>query len=183
MPNWPVEIVVSDPRWVDQFALIRNELTIFLREAGGLAAIEHLGSTAVPGLAAKNIIDVLIGVDALAMVNAHWVAVLEGLGYRYVPKHEAVLPMRRFFARAPDAKLHRPAIIVHLHVVEPTSEFWREHLLFRDALRADAATRDTYAKLKRQLAAEYRADRDGYTEAKSAFILGVVARASAAIHD
>ncbi len=175
MGRWPVVIVDHDPAWGRYFAEICSELTNSLEVVGGLVGIEHVGSTSVPGLAAKNIIDVLIGVDALATVNARWVGVLEGLGYRYVAKHEAVLPMRRFFARYPDeAPQGAPAITIHLHVVEPETKFWHDHILFRDILRGDDSIRDQYAKLKRQLANEYSNDREGYTDAKTDFILGVM---------
>ncbi len=177
MGKWPVVIVDYDPIWVRHFTEISTELTESLRAVGGLIAIEHIGSTAVRGLAAKNIIDILMAAESLAIVNVKWVSALADLGYRYVPKHETALPMRRFFARYVEEAPNGPAITVHLHVVEPGSKFWREHILFRDVLREDTIIRDEYAVLKRELAAVHADDREGYTDAKGNFILRVIKRA------
>lgn len=131
-----------------------------------LAGIEHIGSTAVPGLVAKPIIDVMIGVRSLAHVAAHWEQPLVGMGFRYIPRHEAVLPMRRYFVRAAQAD----ALGAHLHIVEPESDFWREHLAFRDLLRTHPNLRNEYAAIKRRLAREFRNDRTAYSEAKGRHI-------------
>lgn len=83
-------------------------------------------------MAAKNILDVLVVVKSLEIVNSKWVEVLAGLGFRYVAKQEVALPMRRFFVRNADDEIEcgkgkngRGVMTAHLHVVEPTSEFWR----------------------------------------------------------
>jgi GrpB-like predicted nucleotidyltransferase (UPF0157 family) len=136
-----------------------------------VTAVEHIGSTSVPGLAAKPIIDVMVAIRSLADAPA-CVAPLEAIGYEYVPEHEAVMPERRFFRRG-----SRGAGTHHLHMVERSSAFWEEHLLFRDYLRAHPEAAAGYEKLKRSLAAAHGSDRRAYTEAKADFILATVGRA------
>ncbi len=171
----PIVIVESNPDWPVQFDAIAQEISIALEPAGGLVTIEHVGSTSVPDLPAKPIIDLLIGVDALATVNAKWIEPLADLGYVYVPKFEDTLPMRRYFDRHRGEPKHRRS--VHLHIVEPTSDFWREHLLFRDYLRSHQEAMRAYGDLKKKLAVTHRHDRNDYTDAKSDFILAIVERA------
>ena len=133
-----------------------------------LVGIEHVGSTSVPGLAAKPVIDIMPGLRDLGD-SPLIVRPLQALGYRYFPEHEDVLPERRYFA-LPAGDEHRGRRRFHLHIVETTSEFWRRHLAFRDYLRAHPDVAGEYAALKRRLAAEYGSDREGYTEAKTEFI-------------
>ena len=158
-------VVPYDPRWPELFERERAVLSAVL-PAG--ARIEHVGSTAVPGLAAKPIIDIMVGVSDLAEVETR-IHAIESLGYTYVPKYEAELPERRYFRR-PSAhpRTH------HLHCVREGGDFWARHLAFRDRLRADAALAERYGSLKRDLADRFRADRRGYAEAKGPFIRDVL---------
>jgi GrpB-like predicted nucleotidyltransferase (UPF0157 family) len=133
--------------------------------------VEHIGSTSVPGLAAKPIIDVMVAIRSLADAPA-CVAPLAAIGYEYVPEHEAVMPERRYFRRGRGgAGTH------HLHMVERSSAFWEEHLLFRDYLRAHSEAAAEYERLKRELAAAHGSDRGAYTAAKTDFIKSSVERA------
>jgi GrpB-like predicted nucleotidyltransferase (UPF0157 family) len=167
--NPAIEVVEADPDWP----------VVFEQACGGILgvigahvmAIEHIGSTAVPGLAAKPTIDIMAGLRALADA-AHCFAPLGTLGYEYVPKLDAVMPERRFFKR--DVAGRRTH---HLHMVEVASDFWRTHLLFRDWLRGHSEDASCYAALKRGLAARFPDDREAYTEGKSEFIRGVLRRA------
>lgn len=135
-----------------------------------MVEIEHIGSTAVVGLAAKPIIDIQVGVVSLD-VSAQIVAAVEALSYVYVPEFERVLPNRRYFRRTSPVGVTTH----HVHLVERADlEWWDRHIRFRDWLRAHPEDRDRYATLKRSLAAEHGNDRDGYTEGKSAFIASVV---------
>ncbi|MDP3450988.1 MAG: GrpB family protein [Anaerolineaceae bacterium] len=129
--------------------------------------IEHIGSTAVPGLAAKPIIDMLIGVKSLAD-TPHFIAPLQQLGYVYVPEHEAELPERRYLYKQKDDE-----DTFHLHMVEPESEFFRRHIAFRDYLRTHSEVVAEYTSLKRRLAREFGSDRSGYTDAKTEFIQSI----------
>jgi GrpB-like predicted nucleotidyltransferase (UPF0157 family) len=133
--------------------------------------IEHIGSTAVPGLAAKPIVDIMLGVERLAQVEAR-IPALEARGYEYVTEHETEIPERRFFAKP----RQRPRLF-HLHAVERTSDFWRRHLVFRDHLRRHPEEAAAYGALKIALAARFDDDRDGYTESKTPFIEAAVERA------
>ncbi len=158
-----VVVVEPDPRWPSMF----DAEAARIRAAAGplLVALEHTGSTAVPGLAAKPIIDMLGGVERLADADA-LVQRIVALGYEYVTKYEAEIPDRRYFVRrdARGARTH------HRHVVPVGNWFWTQHLAFRDHLRArpDAVAR--YAALKLELAAKHGTDREAYTAGKGAFI-------------
>lgn len=135
--------------------------------------LEHIGSTAVPDLPAKPILDLLLGAPDLASIEAR-IPELTALGYRYKPEHERAIPERRYFSRpAADS----PAI--HLHAVVHGAVLWRDHLAFRDALRSDPALTREYAALKRHLAVLHADDRAAYTDAKGPFITRVLARLNA----
>lgn len=153
----PIIIADYDPRWPALFAAEAAHL----RDAVGehLLDLQHIGSTAVAGLAAKPIVDMMGAIRRLLDAR-HVIPKLRGLGYTYHPDLELLLPERRYF--------ERPGF--HLHVVEPTSRFWADHLAFRDLLRADAALAAEYAALKRGLAADHRHDRRAYSEGKSEFV-------------
>ncbi|MFG6431641.1 GrpB family protein [Roseateles sp. LYH14W] len=162
-----VLLVDADAGWPAQFDAVAQAL----REAfaGTACWVEHIGSTAVPGLCAKPVLDLLLGVTQLADIAPHREA-LAALGYRYRPEHEAQLPERRYFTRdAGPAQLR-----VHLHAVVRGSAFWRDQLAFRDALRADAALAARYAALKRELATRHAHDKAAYTEAKGPFVRAVL---------
>jgi GrpB-like predicted nucleotidyltransferase (UPF0157 family) len=160
-----VIIVEYNPQWP---LLYEEERARILGKAGdALVAIEHMGSTAVPGLGAKPIIDIMAAVRDLADAQ-RCIGPLQSIGYEYVPEYEGELPERRYFRKGPpESRTH------HLHVVEPTSDFWERHLLFRDFLRQHPEKADEYYRLKRELADHYGQNRVGYTEAKTPFIRSV----------
>ena len=139
--------------------------SVFLPEA---IEIEHIGSTAVPGMAAKPVIDMLLGASSLDSIERQ-VQTLASHGYRYVAEFEDQLPQRRYFVKPAqgDAKFH-------LHAVESGSQFWRDHVAFRDVLRTDPRVFDGYLTLKRNLAESLKMDRDSYTQAKAPFIEAVI---------
>jgi GrpB-like predicted nucleotidyltransferase (UPF0157 family) len=166
-----VELVDYDPAWAEKFAAASAEVSRSL--ATWLVAVEHIGSTAVPGLAAKPVIDMMVSVRTLAD-TAGIVAALGKLGYEYVPAYEAIFPDRRFFRRWEHGRR-----TVQIHLVERTdAEWWDRHLGFRDWLRSHDQDRDAYASLKRALAAEFRHDRVGYTDAKGVFVREIETRAA-----
>ncbi|AYN96967.1 GrpB family protein [Pseudomonas sp. LTJR-52] len=157
--------------WSKYFSKIRSELeTVFPVET---TRIEHIGSTSVQGLAAKPIIDVLLGAEILAFIESK-IGALSQLGYEYITKHEAELPMRRYFVR-PAA---RNNLRVHLHAVERDSRFWSDHILFRETLRERPDLVGQYQDLKVRLAAEFPNNSAAYTAAKAPFIASVLASAS-----
>jgi GrpB-like predicted nucleotidyltransferase (UPF0157 family) len=161
-----IEIWPYDPAWPSLFAA----LGAGLRDALGSVAlrIDHIGSTSVPGLAAKPIVDVQVSVAALDPVDAYRVA-LERLGLVF--RSENTERTKRYFREAPGTRR------THIHVRRAGS--WAEQftLLFRDYLRVHPEDRERYAELKRRLARELLDDRHAYTEAKFPFIWEVMARA------
>jgi GrpB-like predicted nucleotidyltransferase (UPF0157 family) len=161
-----VTIAPYNPAWPARFNLERHLIKMALRDLD--PQIEHIGSTAVPGLAAKPVIDMLVGVHSLADFAQH-IARLTVYGYEYIPDYEAVLPDRRFFKRmVAGERTH------HVHVVEAGGLYWRRYLKFRDLLRADGTLAGRYAELKRRLAACFRYDRDAYTQGKTGFVEAVL---------
>lgn len=149
------------------FAAVRDGLLPLF--APGDVVVEHVGSTSVQGLAAKPVIDVMLGAPSLADIEAR-AGRLAAIGYAYVSKYERELPMRRYFTSDAVVPLR-----VHLHAVETGSVFWREHLAFRDALRGDDALRDAYQALKLRLAGTFARDKSAYADAKGPFIRSVLA--------
>jgi GrpB-like predicted nucleotidyltransferase (UPF0157 family) len=160
-----VELVEHDPGWATSYAHEATRLAAIFD--GSALGVEHVGSTSVPGLCAKPVVDILIGLRELALSDEQ-IAAVERLGYEYLGEHG--LPGRLFFRKTP--RTH------HVHVVEHGGEHWERQLLFRDALRSDAEERRRYDQFKRQLAAEGH-PRDVYTELKTPFIRAIEARARA----
>lgn len=162
-------IVVIEPytsEWPERFARERAHLASILPVD---AVVEHIGSTAVEALAAKPIVDILIGVDTLATAN-ECIALLQSNGFEYISKYEVVFPERRFFHKDASDGVR----LFNVHMVVIGSTFWRNHLYFRDRLRADADLSKRYEQLKVDLAERYRSDRESYTDAKTDFIMSVV---------
>ena len=163
-----VRLVAHDPAWIGLFATEAQRVFAELGPDLPLT-IEHTGSTAVPGLVAKPILDLLGGYAPGAPVE-RYVAALVRAGY--VHRGERGIPGREFFRRGEPRAYH-------LHLVVQGGTFWREHLAFRDALRTQPALRDAYAALKLDLARRHPRDREAYIEGKSAFVRQVVAEAVA----
>jgi GrpB-like predicted nucleotidyltransferase (UPF0157 family) len=155
-----VRIVDYDPAWP---ALAERELR-GIKEALGPRAVrlEHVGSTAVPGLAAKPILDLQLSVDAIEP-REPYVEPLEELGYLFVAAPES--PGYNFFAKPPD----RPRTH-HLHVCEVGSEHELRHVAVREFLRGHPDEAASYAALKRELAARHPQDRLAYIAGKEAYI-------------
>jgi GrpB-like predicted nucleotidyltransferase (UPF0157 family) len=163
-----VLIVPYDPAWETLFATEAARLRTALDPALVLG-IEHFGSTAVPGLAAKPIIDILIAVASLAQARATMIQPITGLGYVYWDENPK--PDRMFFVKGmPPYGEHRTH---HIHMTEPDGEMWRRRLAFRDYLRANPIEARRYEALKRDLAERYPTDREQYTEAKTEYIESV----------
>ncbi|MGA2287270.1 GrpB family protein [Bradyrhizobium sp.] len=166
-----VEIVDYDPRWPLLFDEEARRLRAVL-DPSLIVGLEHFGSTAIPGLSAKTIIDILIAVRSLAAAQEPFVEVLRELDYVYWadnPKKN-----RMFFVKGmPPFGSKRSH---HIHVTEPHGEMW-QRLTFRDYLRAHPQEAQTYERLKRRLAVEHQTDREAYTDAKSAYVESVMRKA------
>ena len=167
MRDEPVFLVPYDPTWPSQFEEERAELARVL--SPWLAGpIEHIGSTAVPGLMAKPVIDIMAGVrDLPSSLFAR--AALAPLNYEYFPHRPDV--MHWFCKPSPERRTH------HLHLVPVQSALWAERVLFRDYLRLSSATAAEYAALKLALAVQHQFDREAYTDAKGAFVRSILDRA------
>jgi GrpB-like predicted nucleotidyltransferase (UPF0157 family) len=154
-----ITVVDYDPRWPDRFA----EWSGVVKRALGSTAVrvEHVGSTSVPGLAAKPVVDVQVSVRDLAD-EAAYVPQLEAVGLQLRSRDVFHRYFRPFAGRPRD---------VHVHVCEVGSEWEADHLLFRDHLRTDPEARDHYARAKREAAALWSDDGIAYTEAKTAVVL------------
>jgi GrpB-like predicted nucleotidyltransferase (UPF0157 family) len=162
-----IVVVPHDAAWPARFRIESQLLHVALNELK--PSIEHIGSTAVPGLAAKPIIDMLVGVGSLAAFESQSKR-LAVFGYQYIPEYERALPDRRFFKRVVNGvRTH------HVHVVEKNGVYWKRYIKFRNCLRDDAWLASRYAEVKRRLAARYSFDRDAYTNGKTGFIEAVLA--------
>lgn len=160
-----VRLVPHDPEWSAAYA---REAARLRRGLGDHAlAVEHIGSTAVPGLAAKPILDIMVATPALGQSLVRE-SLLAGLGYEPRPR-DTILGRLLFVAPAGDFRL------VNLSLTQPGSAFWRNHLAFRDRLRADPDLAAAYTRLKAELAAQFPGDRLAYTDAKGAFIAAALA--------
>ncbi|MEU4837986.1 GrpB family protein [Nocardia testacea] len=164
----PVEIMPYDPVWPDMFARWGMGLRSAL--GGAAARIDHIGSTSVPGLAAKPVIDIQISVASLESTG-EFLGPLTGIGFVYrVDNPERT---KRYF-REPQGQ-HR----MHVHVRQLGSFSQQFPLLFRDYLRCHTSAATEYAAAKRRCAAQFRNDRPGYVQAKDAFVWDIIRRADA----
>jgi len=169
----PVVIVDYDSRWPTLFEEERRRILGAIGHK--VLALEHIGSTAVPGLGAKPIIDMMAGIRGSEDAD-ECVRLLQPLGYDDVtPEPDNPEWFYCLGTRAPGQK---EGEYVHLHLVKYLSDHWVRHLLFRDYLRTHPEVALQYFELKKRLAAQYGSDRPGYTEAKTKFIESVVAQAS-----
>jgi GrpB-like predicted nucleotidyltransferase (UPF0157 family) len=162
----PVRVVRYDPAWPERFAAWRERLGGLLGPAA--RRIDHVGSTSVPGLAAKPVVDIQVSVADLADDRCVSACEAAGLQLRFGDDQH------RYFQRPPV----RPRD-VHVHVCQQGGDWERLHLLFRDYLRASAEAREAYASAKREAARLWGDQAAAYTEAKSDVILDLLDRAEA----
>jgi len=160
-PEPRVQVAPHDPAWPSAF----EEAASALRQAlgDGILGAENIGSTAVPGLPAKPVIDIMLVVEDFDAARP-LVRRIEELGYWYCGENG--IPRRHYFIREDESG----DVTHHLHVLEDTSLEARKHRLFRDRLRASPADRDAYGELKLRLAAAHGQDRAAYQEGKTALI-------------
>lgn len=155
-----VSVVAYQPAWAEAFEKEKQQLQDAL--GNNVTDIEHIGSTSVPGLAAKPIIDMIAAVDGLS-VYKQLIEPLTAIGYEFMP--ERVFTDRVFFPKGPrENRTH------HLGLVVKDSDQWKKTIAFRDYLRTNASARNKYQALKTELAAKYPNDRASYTIAKERLI-------------
>jgi GrpB-like predicted nucleotidyltransferase (UPF0157 family) len=152
-----------DPRWPRIFEMLRSRIAIVLERVAD--SIDHVGSTAVPGLAAKPVIDIDVVLGSASDLPVA-IGRLADLGYR----GDLGVIGREAFRAMPDNFAH------HLYVCPPDSREYRRHIAFRDHLRAHTDDANAYASLKRTLAIQFGTDREGYNQAKSKFVEGILER-------
>jgi GrpB-like predicted nucleotidyltransferase (UPF0157 family) len=166
MAHGTVELVPYDDRWP---ALFQSEAALLQTGLEGqVGRIAHIGSTAIRGMDAKPIIDLMVEVPSLRAPSLFYWS-LSRYGYALVAEDD--VPDRLFFV-----KLTQGQPTHHLSACEAQSNFWYSHLSFRDRLRADPSLAQEYAVLKRQLALDHANDRAAYTRGKESFIASVLAR-------
>jgi len=169
----PVRIADHCSKWM---RLYEEEKHRILEVIGQKAvAIEHIGSTAVPGLGGKPIIDIMAGVHQCTHAD-ECISLLQGLGYGNVTPEPDEPDWYYCLSKAYQGGA-RPLKNYHLHLVKFKSDHWKKHLVFRDYLRAHPEVAKEYFELKKALADKYGSDREGYTEAKTSFIKSVVLKA------
>ena len=155
-----VKLLSYKPGWKRLYKkeeeLLRSSIGKYIED------IQHIGSTAIPGVKAKPIIDIAIGVKSLE-VGEKCIKPLEKLGYEY--RQDAGLKGRHFFAKG--GKKNRTH---YIHIEKINSQFWKNHILFRNYLRKHKKAVKEYNELKEKLAEKYRDDRDAYTVEKAIFI-------------
>ena len=163
-----VVVVEYDQDWPILFEEERRRVL----EAIGhkVSAVEHIGSTAVPGLGAKPIIDMMAGVPG-EIEAGECIPLLRGIGYTSVTPHPEDPDMYYCLGKGPHS------VGYHLHLVRFRSAAWDVHLLFRDYLRSHPDSVRRYYRLKRRLAAQYGSERGAYTESKTSFIKSIITKA------
>ncbi|HAH05938.1 MAG TPA: GrpB family protein [Elusimicrobia bacterium] len=160
-----VEVDPYDPRWPSIFESEKSALLALFGDS--LQGIEHIGSTAICGLAAKPIIDLMVGARELKVDEAVLLP-LRNLGYEHFGEYG--IPGRHFFRKG-DPRTH------HLHWVQWGGDFWEKQVLFRDYMRAFPKDAEAYERLKKRLAELYRDDRTKYTQSKTEFVEAVLSKA------
>jgi GrpB-like predicted nucleotidyltransferase (UPF0157 family) len=154
-----------DPRWASEFDMAAGALRVALGDS--VQGIEHVGSTAVPGLPAKPVLDIAIGLpDGSTLGDVQ--SALEAAGYEY--RGDLGDEGGLIFAKGTEsARTH------YLHVVAAASNQWRNYIVFREALRRHPELRDRYATLKKDLASRFPLDRPSYIAGKAEFITETIA--------
>lgn len=156
-----VLVVPPDPAWAGRYAAEAARIRAALAEVD--VEIHHIGSTAIRGIAAKPIVDLLLEVAELAALDARSAA-MSGLGYEAMG--EFGLPGRRYFRRStPDG-----VRLFHVHAFQRGSAEARRHLAFRDYMIAHPAAAQAYGALKQRLAREFPDDMPAYMDGKDAFV-------------
>jgi GrpB-like predicted nucleotidyltransferase (UPF0157 family) len=126
--------------------------------------VEHIGSTAIPNIHAKPVIDIMIGIQDLSIADTYLIKIIRSLGYDYINVYEVAMPERRYFQKDTDnVRTHQ------IHLVAWGSSFWERHLLFRDYLRTHPNIAKQYESLKLDIAPKFT-DTNQYASAKTEFI-------------
>jgi GrpB-like predicted nucleotidyltransferase (UPF0157 family) len=180
-----IEIAEYNPEWLNQFKLIKEELNVILGELN--PRIEHIGSTSVPGLAAKPIIDILVGIERVSLLD-ETIKLMIRHNYIYYEIYNSDMPSRRLYIglkdkndinifqsiytnqdKIPHIKIHQHKL-THIHILGFETPEWKRHIAFRDYLREHAATNTHYEHLKKELSSRNWKDGNEYNSSKNDFI-------------
>ncbi len=181
-----IKVEPYNPNWILQFEKIKTELHSLLKELN--PKIEHFGSTAVPGLAAKPVVDVLVGLKNLNTLDYVVKSILQNPKYLYYKTFDEDYPERRLFVRIRD-EIDEPKFekvfldwdsipheeinrcrIAHVHVWKENSKDWIRHIAFRDYLKKHPVVKKKYETLKLDLSYQNWEDGMGYNQGKNKFI-------------
>lgn len=162
LPSGQLHLSSYEPDWPRLFLEERERLCAGL--GTHVLDVQHIGSTSIPGMLAKPILDIGVAVANFEEA-ACCIPLMERLGYSY--KGENGIPRRHYFVKG-EPRTH------HLHMLEVASEEWKHHLLFRDYLRENPEVMRAYVELKQRLAAQFAADRQAYQSGKDSFIQAVL---------
>ena len=184
-----VRLEKYDPEWKSLFEIEKNKLYKFLGSKG--IKIEHIGSTSIPDICSKPIIDIMIGVEKEKQLDTN-INKITSLGYTYVQKYEIYLPFRRYFFKLKNSDIQLPKIIglndpdidkgnhedsFHIHMVKINSDFWINQLLFRDYLRSNYESKKEYENVKIALVKMEWDNINDYADAKSDCITKILENA------
>ncbi|MBB5645328.1 GrpB family protein [Pedobacter cryoconitis] len=158
-----IKVEQYNPLWKESFNQIKVELSEVMASLN--PQIEHIGGTAVEGLSAKSIIDILIGVDDIDELNII-PALLMDKGYVYYENYNEDMPYRRFFVNLTSSPLRS----AHIHVLQLNSVHWIRHIAFRDYLRTYPGIKTEYQLLKEKLSQQEWKDGNDYNEGKNSFL-------------
>jgi GrpB-like predicted nucleotidyltransferase (UPF0157 family) len=164
-----VEVVPHDPRWRDSFQAEAKQIATALGQ--NVVAIHHIGSTSIPDIHAKPVIDLLVEVDGIEAIDARSSA-MESIGYEVMG--EFGIPGRRYFRKDDQhgTRTHQ------VHAFQMGSAEVERHLAFRDYMAAHPADARAYSEFKKKMAEEYPWDMDGYIDGKDGFIKEMDRRAA-----
>ncbi|MBS2968675.1 GrpB family protein [Metabacillus sp. KIGAM252] len=173
-----IELIPYQKSWQGEFAFLKKRLEHLLAPLE--PEIEHIGSTSVPGLCAKPIIDIMAGLREEAELDDA-ARLLEETEFFYMSVYNEQTPFRRFFIGAkndaePGEVIHKNRSC-HLHIVPVKSDWWRDHLLFKDYLKRNDAARDTYARVKKELSMQEWPHGNDYANAKTEVIRNLLMEA------
>jgi GrpB-like predicted nucleotidyltransferase (UPF0157 family) len=159
-------LVPPDPEWPRKFRIEKQSILAALK--GRRVHIRHVGSTAIPGIAAKPVIDIIIGCASMKQADT-LLPLLCAIGYETSARFNAKIGERRFLKKRRNRKRTH-----HVHVIVHRGELWRNYLKFRNTLRKDPALAKRYARMKIRMARKHVDDRIAYTEAKTPFVKRVL---------
>lgn len=181
-----VKLVKYDPEWKSLFEIEKKKLSNVVDSKG--IKIEHIGSTSIPDICSKPVIDIMIGVEEKEQLDSNINNIIS-IGYAYVQKYEVYMPFRRYFFKLKNPDIQLPGIIsfndpdidngnhedsFHIHMVKINSNFWMNQLLFRNYLINNYKARKEYENVKKTLAKMEWNSINDYAEAKSSCIAKIL---------